>query len=261
MKMVRSMLCSLRVIADTPADTTVFLYSRLNQLITIFRFNGHESPPNNPYSSSDPVSVHLDDDVFETVRRAPQINNIYMERLKYKEGPKTAEGPSSSYMTNNVQFHRVSILLSDLSIQQAVFYSFEVDEPDIPQTQIVIEPLSWDTIVYTRVTGIKSDDIVKDDDEFIVPDGPDDVSLHGGGASSKLLHRRTSSKSDHMPKHSRFDDIDMKSLYDALTSTDGASSNAEGESTEPVAIAHVLDQIGTLLNQDVPLEDVFAGTM
>jgi RNA polymerase I-specific transcription initiation factor RRN6 len=184
-----------------------------------------------------------------------------MERLKYKEGPKPAEGPGSSYMTNNVQFHRVSILLSDLSIQQAVFYSCEVDEPDIPQTQLVIEPLSWDTIVHTRVTGIKSDNIVKDDDEFIVPDGPDDVSLHGVGASSKLLHRRTSSKSDDMAKDSHFDDIDMKLLYDAMTSAGGASSNAEGEFTEPVDITHVLDEIGTLLNQDVPLEDVFSGTM
>ncbi|KAF2661097.1 hypothetical protein K491DRAFT_774371 [Lophiostoma macrostomum CBS 122681] len=251
----------LSVLSATEHGIIVSLFSRLNRLITIFRFDSHESSPNDLYSSSDPLPINLDDEAFGMTGRSTQINSIYMERLEYRQRQKANDSPGLTSMTENVQFYRVSILLSDLSVQQAVFYSFETDEQDISKRQSMVEPLTWDRILRMRGIGVKSSVVVQEDEDFIVPDGADGVSLSGTSATSSRL---PGSLSDQLLDHSQWDDrfiSNMKDLYDALTARVDLADNAEESLCKAVDIAHVMDQIGSLLNSNPPPEEDFPGTM
>lgn len=222
--------------------TIVILHSRMNNIITIYRYQFHEAEPLRPYAYSDPVSLNI----RPLVRQSEQprhISTIHLEILPWKEHHffiDDEDGPGRVYREEGIQFYRLSVQLSDLSIHEVVCYTL----PDVAgfDPQFTVEPLGWDLYKMPRLLRMR--EIIDEFEDMVVPDGLE-------GAPTPVLARlKHCSKAGAKRAVSRalgLDElegqmVDFHPLYTTVTKTTGPG--------EPEEVTAVLDRAKEIAEDD-----------
>lgn len=242
-------------------ESRILLFSRLNTLVTAFQFQYHELDPLRPFSSSDPTSLQLDD-LFDS-SDTRHISSLHLDQLHFREDPRTnSGGPGSSYMENQVRFYRLSAVFSDLSIRQLLLYSHPPESGDTPTTNIFIEPPSWSAIVPPR-TGGRSSWVVREDADFVVPDGLDTVSAPTLKFAPQPKRLALSRRSSPVPGMSQYDPstVDYGYMYGAVVQTDDVARGTDNLAPGTEEISVIIDRLRNLLINDMDGEVVPRGTM
>jgi len=155
----------------------VFLHSRLNALIMIFRFDSADSELS-PSSSSDPVLLRLSEDLLASSSNSQRIIHLHLEQLQFREDNRRDKlGVGYEYLNSDVRFYRFSAMLGDFSIHQTILYSHSSENGNTGHIQLPIKLFSWDKVVYPRhgaFSGFLSEH------DFLVPDGTEALAVPKG---------------------------------------------------------------------------------
>ncbi|CAI6342236.1 unnamed protein product [Periconia digitata] len=152
---------------STDDDCLVVLYSRVNQLASLYRFNKEPSGDSLASLTSDPVNVNLEG--LKITRGSLLLHHIHVDRLNYGKSLRARRTSlGHEYEENGVEFYRLSVMTSDLCIREMLFYSFS----DSFQGHLLVEPTSWCHTQRVKPCLLKpAVDDLDEEDAFIVPDG------------------------------------------------------------------------------------------
>lgn len=233
----------------------VLMHSRLTNFIMVFRFQDDESEISLPFSSSDPVILNLDNDLFDSTEGSRHTTHLHIEQLHFGEGNRQHEaGAGHEYLNSDIRFYRLSAMLSDLSVHQTILYSHESDIESTVRTKLLVEPFSWATIVHPR-RHIPSETLVElDDDDLIVPDGIETMSVPKvmrPYRTPKMVKRRAPTSLQNTGQA-----VDFSFMYDGLTSIGVAPANGETTSMESEDVSVVIDKVKSLLTEVEDVEEV-----
>jgi RNA polymerase I-specific transcription initiation factor RRN6 len=148
-------------------DSLVLIHSRLNRLATIFQFATRGSGRSDRIYASDPVSINLQG--LEEAAGSSYIRQMHLDQLQFKRAPKIHDPDLERlYAEEDVNFYRLNVMLSDLSIREILLYSCNGNRK---RSSLQIEPVS--RISFVRIRGCYGENLVDEDDmkDFIVPDG------------------------------------------------------------------------------------------
>lgn len=255
--------------SDTLTENVIVLYSRLNSLMTTFRFAEGEQESPLPISSSDPSKLNLDDDILESDRGPKRIFNVNLKQVRYGEA-RMAEsaGLGLKYMRNDVRFYLLTVILSDLSVHETLLYTFEPtrDESNDDQPQdLAVEVPNWQRKVVRR--GVRSKRMVDEDDDvydnFIVPDG---TEIGSKPRLSRIYRPPRVGENRITPSlqtgsHNEIAEdpwtVDNTLVYRALAQTSPEGEPAGGNTD----IVSILDNVQDMLNEDPLSADNPLGTL
>lgn len=205
--------------ADLIAETSVFLYSRLNSLITVYHFRTTETEPPRPFSSSDPMRFSLDD-LLNPLQEAQHVIGLHLEPLGIREAEQRLEtGPGPTYFARDVQFYHLTVMLSDRSVHQAVFYSSPHTTNLDSEGPLLVEPPTWTATIQRRAPGLHSGKDAEHDEGFILQNGMDELSpslrpAYRNRSTSASGRRSFSDRSDQVAE---IDTANFTTIYDSLS--------------------------------------------
>lgn len=236
-------------------DSMILMHSRLKNFIMVFRFQDDESEISLPFSSSDPVILNLDNNLFDSTEGSRHTTHLHIEQLHFGEGNRPHEaGAGHEYLNGGIHFYRLSAMLSDLSVHQTVLYSHESDIESTVWTKPLVEPFSWATIVHPR-RHIPSETLVElDDNDLVVPDGIETTSVPKTMKpyrTPKMVKHRLSTSLRNTGQG-----VDFSFIYDALTGIGVAPANSETTSIESEDVSVVIDKVKSLLTKAEDVEEV-----
>ncbi|KAF2188381.1 hypothetical protein K469DRAFT_627997 [Zopfia rhizophila CBS 207.26] len=247
----------LCVASASEEETLVLLYSRLNALMTVFRFSDYDSDSSLPFSCSDPTELKLDEDISASARVRRHISSLHLSRMQFGEsellpGP----GPGFDYRSNNVNFHRLSVVLSDLSIHDILLYSLD------PENELLVEPTSWQT--KKRLRPSRSANTIDDDDDFMIPDGMELGSVPKVTTPYRAPRQIQSQRANSLKLTlTSLDDprtMDSRFMYDELVKTDMLHDNSSEADPEAGDVLSLIQRVNDMLIAD-PIEYRPLGTL
>ncbi|KZF25521.1 hypothetical protein L228DRAFT_280758 [Xylona heveae TC161] len=158
--------------------TSILIYSRLNDLISVFQFAMPSDPPSLPTSIADPYILKLPPTLLSTATQddrshACNILTLTLRPLDYvlAHGALPA-GPGNTYQEQGIRFFQLTVLCNDLSVHEALYYRRHDEgkgEDDHARSVLVEEPTIRSKVDKT----LKSSNRI--DDDFIVAD--DEIEL------------------------------------------------------------------------------------
>ncbi|KAF1950122.1 hypothetical protein CC80DRAFT_244510 [Byssothecium circinans] len=230
-------------------DCLVAIHSCLNQLVSVYCFAEVDFGHSSLMSVSDPVSIDLHG--LEKAGGSSRIRQLHITRLRPGTPSQYGRG-EHVYEEQGVQFYRLSIVLSDLSIREILLYAFGKSEG---RSREPVPPTTWvKTIRNRRCFGQNLVDESDLEDDFIEPDGlvyPQLPRLKDPYELPKRLERRT--------KPAPWYSYDYSSLYDALVHISPAASGNRLQETVDVEI--VVNEIKKLLEGKVDSAEPPLGTL
>ncbi|PVH96918.1 hypothetical protein DM02DRAFT_730873 [Periconia macrospinosa] len=221
-------------------DCLVIIYSCLNHLTTLYRFRGtslEEAPQSN---TSDPVKINTDS--LKQAQNTLRPHHMRLECLDLAGGqPSSDRSLGDLYKEAGIQFYRLSVMLSDLSVHESLFYSFS----DSKHRHLRVEPTSWiKTQRVQKCSGKIVLDFAETEDDFIVPNGLEKTEaprLKSPQQPPRTIPRRTQPNPWYIS--------DQRVLYHALDNVHFAG--AEDSLLTTTELAHVIEEITQLLaNQE-----------
>ncbi|KAF2261342.1 hypothetical protein CC78DRAFT_570583 [Lojkania enalia] len=237
-------------------SSLVLLYSRLNSLLTVFQFRGHELEPTIPISGSDPIDLDFHGSLQNSTNNLQRISSIYVDRMTFRESDRVKpSGIGSIYLSDGVCFYRATVVLSDLSVREALLFS-------IPQASegCFVEPPSWTTMIYPPRPE-PSATVVTEEDDFIVPDGLDATSrLRTPYRRLKWSEMRRVDKS-HADTSDDLCTEDFSSVYDALLPQNAAQTDNKDHWNSSKELSVIIDRLQDLLLENSGLEEISCSTM
>ncbi|KAF2203198.1 hypothetical protein GQ43DRAFT_279210 [Delitschia confertaspora ATCC 74209] len=257
----------LCVAAGPEDDSVVLIYSRLNSLISVFRFSEGEQEPPLSYSSSDPIELQLDDDILGSDANPKHIANFHLAQVPYGEN-EVAEpaGLGAKYMSNHVCFYNLTVVLSDFSVHETLICALDPKAYDSNGTgsgRSVVEVPSWQRKV--RQGGFRSEKAVDELDDFVVPDGIEALAQPKLIKSSRL-QKHASTRKRRSPQSVARDkeagdpwSVDNSLIYRALVKPTSAESVENGN--EQRDILSILDSVRDMLVEDPMPQDNPLGTL
>ncbi|KAF2010141.1 hypothetical protein BU24DRAFT_455279 [Aaosphaeria arxii CBS 175.79] len=244
--------------ASSESETLVFVHSRLNPLITIFRFQFHDQRGGLPYSCSDPLQLDLDRTLFGSVEKPLHIVNLQLDALEYGEDDNVrGTGLGPGYSHSGVRFYRLAIMLSDFSILQSLL----VYEPGrSPQhARMSVDLPGWTRITRPHLAVGRSPTNV-DHSEFIV--------AVGLGPTSKpqllLSHpqRRSTSTNIDMASNVQYwtntREVDNRLIYQTLVKS---AARTEDSNTESESVTSIIQEVSSILDEQLVQEEVPTETL
>ncbi|KAF2121703.1 RNA polymerase I-specific transcription initiation factor RRN6-like protein [Lophiotrema nucula] len=249
----------------------VVLYSRLNALVTMYRFGAEIPQQSSTLTSSDPTSLTFEDEHSST-GPGRHINSIHFNDLRFEvreDRKRRQPGPGSSYMAKGTSFYRLSALLSDLSVSEALLYSSPADNPGAKVSPLYVELPSWDKTTHPPLGFDTAAEIVDSDDDFVVADGLDTTTVpqpRWHGRASKLRSRSHQDRlsSTRLGGNTRLENY--LGIYESVIHPALASEHLEGEATDGIDIADVVARMKKVLlrdgedHDDIPLETLLEQT-
>ncbi|OCL12444.1 hypothetical protein AOQ84DRAFT_437008 [Glonium stellatum] len=260
---IEDITLQLTMVGEGEEEILLMLYSRVNTLITTFRFFQSIEEPLQSASISDPTELRLPESLFNAAKAPEIISALSLERIQFNEdyrfqghGP----GPGSSYMNNDIRFYGLTIALGDLSTHEVLLYSLNPEleaHRNSPSNQVTVEIPSWhkkgSNAQYTyrstaKVTG----------NSFIVPDGaidePGNDTLGAQLLSKPLQYPKLLYSK---PKMKRDGDnspwaVDNAFSYQEITNL-GANEEKGLENAEEVV--SVCERINNKLNEEAAAQD------
>lgn len=149
------------------------MHSRLSHLSTLYLFNREAYSEALSPATSGPVIVNIQG--LGEMQKSMPLHQMRLDCLSFAKSHRISEhNLGELYEEKGVKFYRLSVLLSDLSVHEMLFYSFS----DTAQRHLQVEPISWTHTNRPRPCTGKN--IVNDsdvDDDFIVPDGLADTEI------------------------------------------------------------------------------------
>jgi hypothetical protein len=160
------------------------------------------------------------DDLLGPSQEAQHVIGLHLEPLSIREADQRLEtGLGSTYLARDVQFYHLTVMLSDRSVHQAVFYASQRTSDFDSEVPLRVEPPMWTAIIQRRAPGLHSRKDVEDDEDFILQNGMDEL-----GPSLRLAyqHRTTSTNgrssfSDRSDHGDEIDSANFAVIYDSLS--------------------------------------------
>ncbi|ORY09601.1 RNA polymerase I-specific transcription initiation factor RRN6-like protein [Clohesyomyces aquaticus] len=238
--------------------SVVILYSHLNTMFTVFRFQDHDRDASVAYSNSDPTQLKLDESMFDSEGTPRHIIQLNASLLRFGgDDNLLPTGPGHDYMSSDVQFYRLSVTLSDLSLHETLLYALAPPQEDRSKISTVVERPEWSLIVHSRA-GQRSRELVDNIEDFVVPDGIGQDSaprFRRPFQSPRLVRGRGSRASGSAQARSGNVLANCGSLYEALVA--GAQSNDR----ETVDITTLMEGVKRMLGEDSQPEEITRDTI
>ncbi|KAF2708982.1 hypothetical protein K504DRAFT_433720 [Pleomassaria siparia CBS 279.74] len=255
----------LHVPTTSDEDSVLLMHSRLNPLIMVFCYRDGDMDTSPPFSSSDPTILKLDKDVFTLTTDSRYITHLHIEQLEFGERDHQLPqvGPGREYYDRNIHFYRLFATLSDLSVHQTILYSHQPDPEDLAQAELIVDPLSWATIIHPRRTPFSKAIMETGDDNFLVPDGIEATVMPKLSRTCRTLRNpkgQALAPSKVVSGVSELKAVDFSFLYDAVVCK-GASSNMETGVAVSEDVSMITDKINSHLIDDTNPEEVPQGTL
>lgn len=203
------------------------------------------------------MSLEVDDSIFELNDTSRHIAGFHFDRLAFAHDKRLqGSGPGHFYMANQVQFYRLTLILSDLSVYQAFLYSCGPDREGTMQLSHSIMELGWSKVIPIYGRRAKFGEW----DGFIVPDGMEDTIeptlISPSQPPRYLLSQRSNWTLDTISGED-FGRVNYGYLYQVLAQPDDAQKNSLA--TEDVTT--VIERVHELLQLDPNEETLPPRTM
>ncbi|KAF2473752.1 uncharacterized protein BDR25DRAFT_256583 [Lindgomyces ingoldianus] len=239
-------------------ESLVIMYSRLNALVTVFRFQDLDQEPLIAYSSSDPVELRLDERLFDAIGTPRYMLNLNISSLQFGEGDNLGpRGPGLAYLSNDTHFSRLSVMLSDLSVHETLLCALQPEERNGSHDALIVDRPTWTTTTRARF-GHPSSNLINHDEEFVVSDGMSTMQapkMRKSYLSPKPIQSRKFSTSQSTATRPGSWTVDYSFLYDALNRKD-LNTMAQSED-----ISALLDRIRRLLVEEPNIMEVTQRTI
>ncbi|KAL6710212.1 hypothetical protein ACN47E_009158 [Coniothyrium glycines] len=222
---------SVQTISDD--ETCAILHSRLNDVVQLYFYKGSTSSLASA-SISDPSLLQLDIDEPGSTLEI-YVKPMYMTQSNQKS---YFPGPGKVYMEAGIQFYRIFVLRSDLSVQEFVVHT--------DSQPIQVEDFKRSVIRHRRLRVSRYDVVDEEDDDFIAPDGMTALAIPKSRIASQMLKRTN--------QHYEASELlyrDMDLMLDALTAM---------QSTASIDITVVTNQLQQIL-VDERHSDIWFGTL
>jgi RNA polymerase I-specific transcription initiation factor RRN6 len=232
------------------------MYSRLNPLIMVFRFQDSDSDFSLPFSSSDPTVLRLDNELFDATKGYQHITHLHVESLQFEEGyNKQYEADAGhTYSSADVRFYRLSAMLSDLSVHQVILYSQEPNMESVGPLPLAVKPLGWTTVVHPRRQMLMDTVVDVEDDKFVVQDGSEATAIPRIKKPYRTLKMVKGRKKSAL--QTAGSTVDFGFLYDVFANKQAAPANGETTTMDSEEVEAVIDRIKNLMEEDVEAEEV-----
>jgi RNA polymerase I-specific transcription initiation factor RRN6 len=226
----------------------------------VFRFQNCDSDSSLPFSSSDPTVLRLDSELFDATKGSQHITHFHMESLNFEEGHNTKYKAKDGhiYSSADVRFYRLSAMLSDLSVYQAIFYSQEPDIESAGQPPFTVKPLDWATIVHPRRQLLIDTPLEVEDDSFVVRDRVEATAtprIKKPYSTPKMIKSRKKSS-----LQTAGSTVDFSFLYDVLTGKQAVPANGETK-VDSEDVSAVVDRVKNIMEEDVEAKDMSRKTL
>jgi RNA polymerase I-specific transcription initiation factor RRN6 len=219
----------------------VLLYSRINNLTQTFTFRNSSSDSDAMTSSSDPTLLALGPDVAG--------HNIQMALEPCSlEGDMSLDtsGPGQAYLARGLNFYKLFMLRSDLSMHETIVYNQILSENGDP-----VENISWAKVSRRRKEG-RAKAGVGEFDDFLDPS-----ELHRSKLPSSKLPLQLPSRIERTSFNAAHRTADHKILYDTLMQIESA-----GEATiATIDISRITSQLSQLLAESSDVSQLPIGTL
>ncbi|KAL5400066.1 hypothetical protein PMIN06_001047 [Paraphaeosphaeria minitans] len=147
-------------------EAVVFIHSRLNTLITVYRLVDQTSL-GAPYRTFGPTMLRLDN--FDDAQISKLFIDLNLARVDLKDILGDSRGVGDDYMDRGIHFYQLSAVFDDFSVAQTMLCSLGHDSSD--GTLEDVESTSWATVV--RPVVVRSKNVIdSDEDDFVEPDDP-----------------------------------------------------------------------------------------
>ncbi|KAI9849319.1 MAG: hypothetical protein M1837_004779 [Sclerophora amabilis] len=172
---------SLQVLL-VPSDEVLFvlLFSRMNNLVTVFESSGPSGTLSLPSSVADPFNLLLprDGDDKESANtqdwRPKCVSSLMMIPLEYSMFPRVMpSGPGQAYLEQGLRFLKMLVLYNDLSVRSCIYAKQNVVADDPTQKRITLDNVQLPTLSLRRsgdagrsTTRVIADSFVVDDGEL-----------------------------------------------------------------------------------------------
>ncbi|KAJ4351778.1 uncharacterized protein N0V89_007121 [Didymosphaeria variabile] len=234
----------------TPLETVVFIYSRVNALITVYRLVNQTSTAA-PYRSFGPTTLRLDK--FEGAQGSKFILNFNIARLDFKDSTGASRGVGDDYRDRGVQFYQLSIFFNDHSVAQTMLCSLDHNFSDGVLDDVM--STSWATTIKPMV--FRSKDVVdSDDDDFVEPDGVT-------GSKEPLLNPSFQQPKCYQQVIGRIqrDVFNFTGLYEAISLNKPFPLHHTSDSPEIIDMATLVEEIKWRLDREENVEPFALGTL
>ncbi|KAF2816439.1 uncharacterized protein BDZ99DRAFT_407237 [Mytilinidion resinicola] len=154
-------------------ETRIFIFSRLNSLISVLQCSeSADASSSLPSSSLAPTQLRLPSFLVRDLESGKRISSLDVEYCLFGQSEKQGDGPGRTYIRNDdVFFYSITVILNDLSVHQILIHSQRAE--DQGETGIVVKHPSWRKKGHSLAQLKKSVNYVTENekDDFIVPDG------------------------------------------------------------------------------------------
>ncbi|KAL1591429.1 hypothetical protein SLS60_012042 [Paraconiothyrium brasiliense] len=231
-------------------ETVVFIYSRLNALVTVYRLVKQPSTAA-PYRSFGPNTLRLDE--FDNPHGSKLINHFSIARLDFRDSTETARSIGGDYKGRGVQFYQLSAFFDDYSVAQTLLCSLDHDFNEGVLDDVI--STSWATSV--RPIVFRSAGVVdSDDDDFVEPDGVP-------GSKEPLLKPSFQQPKWHKQVTGRVprDVFNFTGLYEAISLNKPFPLHHTSDSPEMIEMATLVEEITWRLAREENVEPFALGTL
>lgn len=193
------------------------------------------------------------------------ITHIHMDWLHFRgDEHLPSSGPGPSYMEHGVQFYRFSVMLSDLSIHQAIFYICPSGLETTPKCRLSVEPPAWAIIIHARGTVLLSEDLVGLGDDFIIPDGIGATSIPTLKWKTRQLVLPSIRRRNLLLNQKDWESasaVNYNDIYDAMTCAAYHGMTGEESLIETEEVSTVITRLKNQLINGSGLQEPLRGTM
>ena len=206
-----------------------------------------------PYRSFGPTSLRLD--AWDDKAESKSFLNFHIAELTYKESSLVPPGTGPAYEDQGVRFHRLSAVLSDLSVVETMLCSVGPDTWTIPLQHV--KATSWVKTIRPPAKTYEPRSIESsDEDDFVEPDGPVNArgpQLKPRSLESRLIDSKTSKPSRKV--------VDMSDLYELITSNEPIARDDSHEPAEPMEILDLVAELKWRLDRPENVSPFTLGTL
>lgn len=231
-------------------ETTVLICSRLNTLVTVYRFMNQTSVAV-PVRSFGPTTLRLDDS--DDARKSKTILNFDIVRVQLQNPGNETRGQGVDYQDRGIRFYQLSALFDDLSVAQTMLCSLAHDVSD--DTIQKVEPTSWATAI--RPVAFRSKVTIDgDEDDFVEPDG----ILN---SKEPLLKPAFQPPIQIQPTSTRIRQglLNFTSLYEAISSNKPFALHPASSPSENLDLVTLVNEIKWRLGRAENVEPFTLGTL
>ncbi|KAF2451599.1 hypothetical protein P171DRAFT_426100 [Karstenula rhodostoma CBS 690.94] len=231
-------------------ETVVFIHSRVNMLVTIYRFVDQTST-GAPYRTFGPTMLRLDN--FDNAQSSKRFLDLNIAHVDFKETPGGSRGAGDDYMDRGIHFYQLSAVFDDFSVAQTMLCTLGHDSSD--DTLKDVNPTSWVTAVKPVV--FRSKNVVdSDEDDFIEPDGPTRSKEPCIKSEFQQLKRYQMENA-----HSSRDIFNFTDLYEAIGSINPFPLHHAGTLSESIDSVALVEEIKWRLEREENVEPFTLGTL